>query len=119
MVKEELSRAVQGTEALSDGRTGCDYSVAAVMLENVPGSETDCCGFRQKMRQLQEKALHYYRKTFNIETAIVIREGSHLKRGRVYLVEVTDPARAEEVLQGTKLSVDNKTEVYLKWIIRL
>ena len=49
------------------------------------------------------------RKTFNIETAIVIREGSHLKRGKVYLVEVTDPARTEEVLQGTKLSVDNET----------
>ena len=55
------------------------------------------------------KSFTLLRKTFNIETAIVIREGSHLKRGRVYLVEVTDPARAEEVLQGTKLSVDNKT----------
>ena len=49
------------------------------------------------------------RKTFNIETAIVIREGSHLKRGKVYLVEVADPVRTEEVLQGTKLSVDNET----------
>ena len=49
------------------------------------------------------------RKTFNIETAIVIREGAHLKRGKVYLVEVTDPARTEKVLQGTKLSVDNET----------
>ena len=53
------------------------------------------------MKQLQEK--------FNIETAIVIREGSHLKRGKVYLVEVADPQRAEEILQGTKLSVNNKT----------
>lgn len=55
------------------------------------------------------KSFTLLRKTSNIETAIVIREGSHLKRGKVYLVEVTDPARTEEVLQGTKLSVDNET----------
>ena len=55
------------------------------------------------------KSFTLLRKTFNIETAIVIREGAHLKRGKVYLVEVTDPARTEEVLQGTKLSVDNET----------
>ena len=55
------------------------------------------------------KSFTLLRKTFNIETAIVIREGSHLKRGRVYLVEVADPVRTEEVLQGTKLSVDNET----------
>ena len=29
--------------------------------------------------------------------------------GKVYLVEVADPVRTEEVLQGTKLSVDNET----------
>ena len=55
------------------------------------------------------KSFTLLRKTFNIETAIVIREGTHLKRGKVYLVEVTDPAKAEQVLQGTKLSVDNET----------
>ena len=55
------------------------------------------------------KSFTLLRKTFNIETAIVIREGSHLKRGKVYLVEVADPQRAEEILQGTKLSVNNKT----------
>ena len=55
------------------------------------------------------KSFTLLRKTFNIETAIVIREGSHLKRGKVYLVEVADPQRAEENLQGTKLSVNNKT----------
>ena len=55
------------------------------------------------------KSFTLLRKTFNIETAIVIREGSHLKRGKVYLVEVADPQRAEEILQGTKLSVDNET----------
>ena len=64
------------------------------------------------------KSFTLLRKTFNIETAIVIREGSHLKRGKVYLVEVTDPARTEEVLQGQSFLWITKP-VYLKWIIRL
>ena len=56
------------------------------------------------------KSFTLLRKTFNIETAIVIREGSHLKRGKVYLVEVADPHRERrKILQGTKLSVNNKT----------
>ncbi len=55
------------------------------------------------------KSFTLLRKTFNIETAVVIRDGSHLKRGKVYLVEVSDPAKAEQVLLGTKLSVDDKT----------
>ena len=59
------------------------------------------------------KSFTLLRKTFNIETAIVIREGTHLKRGKVYLVEVTDPVKAEQVLQGTKLSVDNSLVVQM------
>ena len=65
--------------------------------------------FHTENLPVARKCFTLVRKTFNIETAIVIREGSHLKRGKVYLVEVTDPARTEEVLQGTKLSVDNET----------
>ena len=48
------------------------------------------------------KSFTLLRKTFNIETAIVIREGSHLKRGKVYLVEVTDPARSRGSTAGDK-----------------
>ena len=34
---------------------------------------------------------------------------THLKRRKVYVLEDADPQRAEEILQGTKLSVNNKT----------
>ena len=37
------------------------------------------------------------------------REVSVRQRVRYSLVEVADPVRTEEVLQGTKLSVDNET----------
>jgi DNA-binding protein WhiA len=45
-------------------------------------------------------------KTFNIDTAIAIRESCQMKKGKVYFVEIADPAQIETVLQGTKLSVD-------------
>ena len=77
-------------------------------VENLPDGNRKLW-IQTENEAVARKSFTLLRKTFNIETAIVIREGSHLKRGRVYLVEVTDPARAEEVLQGTKLSVDNKT----------
>ena len=77
-------------------------------VENLPDGNRKLW-IQTENEAVARKSFTILRKTFNIETAIVIREGSHLKRGRVYLVEVTDPARAEEVLQGTKLSVDNKT----------
>ena len=77
-------------------------------VENLPDGNRKLW-IQTENEAVARKSFTLLRKRFNIETAIVIREGSHLKRGRVYLVEVTDPARAEEVLQGTKLSVDNKT----------
>ena len=60
------------------------------------------------------KSFTLLRKTFNIETAIVIREGSHLKRGKVLriLPEQRKYCRGQSFLWITK-------PVYLKWIIRL
>ncbi len=46
------------------------------------------------------------KKTFNIDTAIAIRESRQMKKGNVYYVEIADPGQVETVLQGTKLSVD-------------
>ena len=45
-------------------------------------------------------------KTFNIDTEIAIRESSLLKKGNVYHIEITDPLQVQNVLQGTKLSVN-------------
>lgn len=35
--------------------------------------------------------LYIIAKTFNIETKIFVRENSHLKRVKVYTIEITDP----------------------------
>ena len=45
-------------------------------------------------------------KKFNIETELSIREKSHVKKGKVYFVEIADPEQIQAVLPGTKLLVN-------------
>lgn len=100
MVKEELSRQI-GTAR------HCRLAEAAAFLS--------ACGKMdgpQKLRLQTEndtvirKYFTLLQKTFNIETEISIRESSHMKKGNVYFVEITDPKQIQDVLQGMKLSVD-------------
>ena len=49
------------------------------------------------------KVFTLLKKTFNIETAVFLHEGTHLKRGRVYVVEITRQQQVEEVMQAAKL----------------
>ena len=53
-----------------------------------------------------KKVLYIITKTFNIETELSIREKSHVKKGKVYFVEIADPEQIQAVLQGTKLLVN-------------
>ena len=106
-VKEELAGQISTARH-------CQVAEMAALLCGCGHVENLTDGSRKLWIQTENEAVArksftLLRKTFNIETAIVIREGSQLKRGKVYLVEVADPVRAEQVLQGTKLSVDNET----------
>ena len=108
MVKEELSRQIGLARH-------CKMAELAAILCSCGKMECFSGDSKLKIQTENEavarKSFTLLRKTFNIETAIVIREGSHLKRGKVYLVEVADPQRAEEILHGTQHSVNNKTEL--------
>ena len=103
MVKEELSRQI------SMARHCRLAEITALLSACGRMTAEGILHFQTENYAVVRKYFTLLTKTFNIETAIVIREGTHLKRGKVYLVEVTDPAKAEQVLQGTKLSVDNET----------
>ena len=59
--QEKLKKSLQGSSVRRDTvrwQKWRRYSVAAVMWK-ICRTETESCGFRQKMKQLQEKALHY------------------------------------------------------------
>lgn len=58
--------------------------------------------------------LYIIAKTFNIETKIFVRENSHLKRVKVYTIEITDPEEIQVIFQALRLvtnSIDQGTLV--------
>ena len=106
-IKEEISRQLSPARHCQIAELAAIISMCGAVMIDSRGHAA--LKIHTENLAVARKSFTLLRKTFNIETAIVIREGAHLKRGKVYLVEVTDPARTEEVLQGTKLSVDNET----------
>lgn len=103
MVKEELSKQISPARH-------CRIAELAALL--------CACGrlegaFGEKKLRVQteneavvRKCFTLLQKTFNIRTEMQIRESSHMKRIRVFVLELTDQEQVRDVLQGTKLTVD-------------
>ncbi len=105
MVKEELSRQI-GTAR------HCRIAELAALLCFCGRLERFPDGSRLKLQTENEtvarKCFTLLQKTFNIEKEISVRENSHLKRVKVYVIELSDPKEVREVLQATKLIMDSK-----------
>ena len=100
MVKEELSRQV------STARHSRIAEIAALLSACGRMTADGILHFQTENYAVVRKYFTLLTKTFNIDTAIAIRESCQMKKGKVYFVEIADPAQIETVLQGTKLSVD-------------
>ena len=48
-------------------------------------------------------SLTFGQEVFYIEKEIFVRENSHLKRLKIYVIEISDPEEIQVILQGTKL----------------
>ena len=100
MVKEELSRQVSTARH-------CRIAEIAALLSACGRMTADgILHFQTENYAVVRKYFTLLTKTFNIDTAIAIRESCQMKKGKVYFVEIADPAQIETVLQGTKLSAD-------------
>ena len=100
MVKEELSRQVSTARH-------CRIAEIAALLSACGRMTADgILHFQTENYAVVRKYFTLLTKTFNIDTAIAIRESCQMKKGKVYFVEIADPAQIETVIQGTKLSVD-------------
>ena len=53
------------------------------------------------------KCFTLLQKTFNIETEISVRENSHLKRGKVYVINISAREEIQVILQALKLVTDS------------
>ena len=105
MVKEELSRQI-GTAR------HCRIAELAALigfcgrLEHFPQGEK--LKLQTENETVARKCFTLLQKTFNIEKEISVRENSHLKRAKVYVLEISDPEEIREILQATKLIADSK-----------
>ena len=105
MVKEELSRQI-GTAR------HCRIAELAALigfcgrLEHFPQGEK--LKLQTENETVARKCFTLLQKTFNIEKEISVRENSHLKRVKVYVLEIPDPEEIREILQATKLIADSK-----------
>ena len=106
MVKEELFKQI------SPARHCCMAELAALLCacgrleENFDGKKLKV---QTENEAVVRKCFTLLQKTFNIRTEMYIRESSHLKRLKVYVLELTEPEQIQEVLQGTKLTVDKNS----------
>ena len=100
MVKEELSRQT-GTAR------HCRIAELAAILcfcakvEHFPQGEK--LKIQTENEAVARKCFTLLQKTFNIEKEIFVRENSHLKRLKIYVIEISDPEEIQVILQGTKL----------------
>lgn len=105
MVKEELSRQI-GTAR------HCRIAELAALigfcgrLEHFPQGEK--LKLQTENETVARKCFTLLQKTFNIEKEISVRENSHLKRVKVYVLEISDSEEIREILQATKLIADSK-----------
>ena len=105
MVKEELSRQI-GTAR------HCRIAELAALigfcgrLEHFPQGEK--LKLQTENETVARKCFTLIQKTFNIEKEISVRENSHLKRVKVYVLEISDSEEIREILQATKLIADSK-----------
>ena len=101
-VKEELSRQT-GTAR------HCRIAELAAILcfcakvEHFPQGEK--LKIQTENEAVARKCFTLLQKTFNIETKIFVRENSHLKRVKVYTIEITDPEEIQVIFQALRLAV--------------
>ena len=108
MVKEELSKQISTARH-------CRIAELSALLCACGKIKRSCRGemllkIQTENEAVSRKCFTLLQKTFNIETEICIRESSHLKRLKIYVMEISDVAQIQGVLQGTKLSVDETSD---------
>ena len=111
MVKEELFRQIGSARH-------CKMAELAAMLCSCGKMEYFSGESKLKIQTENEavarKCFTLLQKTFNIETKIFVRENSHLKRVKVYTIEITDPEEIQVIFQALRLvtnSIDQGTLV--------
>ena len=108
MVKEELSRQTSTARHCRIAETAALLSACGRITKD--GS----LRFQTENDAVVRKYFTLLQKTFNIEREVSVRENSHLKRVKVYVIEISDPEEIQVIFQALRLvtnSIDQGTLV--------
>ena len=104
MVKEELFRQIGSARH-------CKMAELAAMLCSCGKMEYFSGESKLKIQTENEavarKCFTLLQKTFNIEREVSVRENSHLKRVKVYVIEISDPEEIQVIFQALRLVADS------------
>ena len=107
MVKDELSKRMSTARHCQVAELAAFYSSAGMIQYKEDGGRI--LVLRTENETVSRKCFTILRKTFNINTTISIRESAAGKRGKVYLIEISDESEIEEVLQAVKLTPNGES----------
>lgn len=106
MVKDELAKQISPARHCRIAEIAA-FLCACGRLETISGEKK--LKVQTENEAVAKKCFTLLRKTFNIQVDVTIRESSHLKRIKVYVMEITDPDQIQAILQGTKLTANEKS----------
>ena len=112
MVKEELSRHIGSGRHCRIAELAAIFTFCGSLEAGTDGRKS--LRIQTENEALSRKGFTLLQKTFNIETKIFVRENSHLKRVKVYTIEITDPEEIQVIFQALRLvtnSIDPGTLV--------
>ena len=112
MVKEELSRHIGSGRHCRIAELAAIFTFCGSLEAGTDGRKS--LRIQTENEALSRKGFTLLQKTFNIETKIFVRENSHLKRVKVYTIEITDPEEIQVIFQALRLvtnSIDQGTLV--------
>ena len=103
MVKEELSRQINTARHCRIAELAAILCVCGSLEYQKDGNKI--LRIHTENELVARKYFTLLKKTFNIETAVFLHENAPLKRGRVYVVEITNQQQVKEVIQAGKIQV--------------
>ena len=104
MVKEELFERVGNARHCNLAELAAILMNCAVLVKDPSGKPV--IRISTENEYVARKCFTLLRKTYNIESVVSIHDSFSRKRGKVYLVELSEESFGGTILQGTKMVID-------------
>ena len=104
-VKEELSRQWSPARHCQIAETAAVLSLCGRV--KISASDHYAIEIHTENLAVARKSFTLLQKTFNIEREVSVRENSHLKRVKVYVIEISDPEEIQVIFQALRLVADS------------